>query len=377
MMNRVLRSPEISERPYVISAKVQGTATQSPDTDEEGFQGLDASDDTPEPGIAPEEDEREGDGQEAEESASTDETESPDADSADPKTDAPSGDEDASGSSAPDSEGQASDQVSEERADSESDGDGSTEDQPSDEAGSEGEAPPDGLTPEDGEMMIGLEKVAERDAAAAVSPSEPTEETVEELPAPASEIESIVEARLQEFEERFQQEKEDAYHSGFEDGTNEGMKQGLNQSEDEVARFQELVDTLTGQWKDTLRTNDASVVELAVRVAQKIIDVKIETDDEAVLQAVHECLGYVEDKTKVIIRVNPDDLEAVRRHRNDWLESLESIDHLLIEAEPTVSRGGCVVETPIGDVDAQIEERLERLRLAMLEEINRTDSEEN
>ena len=95
------------------------------------------------------------------------------------------------------------------------------------------------------------------------------------------------------------------------------------------------------------------------------------------LQAVHECLAYVEDKTKVIIRVNPDDLEAVRRHRNDWLESLESIDHLLIEAEPTVARGGCVVETPIGDVDAQIEERLKRLRTALLEEINRTDNNQD
>ena len=53
------------------------------------------------------------------------------------------------------------------------------------------------------------------------------------------------------------------------------------------------------------------------------------------------------------------------------LESLESIDHLLIEAEPTVTQGGCVVDTPIGDVDAQIEERLERLHTALIEEINR------
>ena len=221
-----------------------------------------------------------------------------------------------------------------------------------------------------------VEEVAEREGPGGDTPlptSISNETEVEELPASATEIESIVESRLKEFEERFQQEKEDAYHYGFEDGTNEGMKQGLNQSEEEVVRFQEMVETLSGQWKDTLRTYDTAVTDLAIRIAKKIIDVEIEHNEDAVLQAVHECLAYVEDKSKVIIRVNPDDLEAVRRHRNDWLESLESIDHLLIESEPTVARGGCVVETPIGDVDAQIEERLERLKGALLEEINRTD----
>ena len=198
--------------------------------------------------------------------------------------------------------------------------------------------------------------------------SEDTVETVEDpLPTSASEIEVIVEARLKEFEERFQKEKEDAYHAGFEDGTNEGMKQGLSQSEDEVGRFQTTVDTLTAQWKDTLKTYDTAMTDLAIKIARKIISVEIDQNNDAVLQAVHDCLAYVEDKTKVTIRVNPNDLEAVRRHRNDWLQSLESIDHLLIESEPSVSRGGCIVETPIADVDAQIEERLERLRIVLLE----------
>ena len=241
----------------------------------------------------------------------------------------------------------------------------------------------DELTEEDGEIMIGLEEVAERDAAIAAArgdtPASTDEEDApkEQAPASAREIEAMVEARLKEFEERFQQEKEDAYHSGFEDGTSEGTKHGLSQSEEEIARFQNVVETLSTQWKDTLRTYDTAVIDLSIRIARKIIDVEVEQNQDAILQAVHDCLAYVEDKTKVIIRVNPDDLEAVRRHRNDWLESLESMDHLLIEAEPTVTRGGCVVETPIGDVDAQIEERLERLRNALLEEINRNDDSQD
>ena len=188
-------------------------------------------------------------------------------------------------------------------------------------------------------------------------------------------IEKQVEARLEEFEARFQQEKEDAYHAGFEDGTNEGTKQGLAQSTDEIERFSDLVASLPVQWKDAVKNYDAAVLDLAIHLARRIVGSAAEIDESIILQAVHDCLGYVEDKTKVIIRVNPDDLEAVRRHRNDWLESLESIDHLLIESDPTVTRGGCVVETPIGDVDAQIEERLDRVRNALLEDLRKDTGE--
>lgn len=354
-MNRVLRSPEISEKPYVIPVKSGSTAGEASDAPE--FQGLDlteeasedagrdAREDAEEPGIISETEDAPADEPQAD--GGSEATEEPDAESAEA-------------------------QVDEETH------------APTDGEESEPETPGDAS---DDEMMIGLEEVAERDATAAealgaeasgheaASEGEPGTEPVptDALPAPASEIEQIVEARLKEFEERFQQEKEDAYHAGFEDGTNEGMKQGLARSEEEIARFQEMVDTLSAQWKDTLKTYDAAVADLAIRAARKIVDAEVARDPDVVLQAVHDCLAYVEDKTKVIIRVNPDDLEAVRRHRNDWLESLESIDHLLIEAEPSVTRGGCVVETPIGDVDAQIEERLERLRTALLEEINRDD----
>ena len=48
---------------------------------------------------------------------------------------------------------------------------------------------------------------------------------------------------------------------------------------------------------------------------------------------------------------------------------LMGLEQLLIEGDEAISRGGCIVETPKGDVDGQIEERLEMLRSALAEAI--------
>lgn len=199
--------------------------------------------------------------------------------------------------------------------------------------------------------------------------SQPEEET-NKIPAlSALEIETMVEERIKNFEERFQREKEEAYRAGFEDGRPEGLIEGKTHSQSEIERFQSIIKNLEAQWKDLLKNADLSLSELALAVAEKIIGSAVEVRKEPIKQAVGECLSYLQDKSRVIIKVHPDDLEVVRNHRNDWLESLEGIQQLIVESDSTIALGGCIVETPIGDVDAQIEERLERLRLALIEEI--------
>ena len=40
--------------------------------------------------------------------------------------------------------------------------------------------------------------------------------------------------------------------------------------------------------------------------------------------------------------------------------SLGGMDHCVVEAERRVGRGGCIVRTPVGDIDARVETKLER-----------------
>ena len=205
----------------------------------------------------------------------------------------------------------------------------------------------------------------------ALEASEEGREPVEEAQPFALEVETLVEERLKEFEERFQPEKDEAYKSGFEDGRSKGLKEGQDQSQEEIDRFKSVLEDLGAQWKTRYKDSDQSLVDLVLAISRKIIGEAVEVREEPILEAVRECLDHLQDKSQVVIKVHPDNLETIRQHRNDWLQALEGIQELIIESDGDISPGGCIVETPKGDVDAQIEERIERLKTVLIDEIRR------
>ena len=210
---------------------------------------------------------------------------------------------------------------------------------------------------------------------------------------PEVDVEALVEERLQEAEARFQQEKEEAVQASFEegraqgaaeghaqgmeegraqgdqDGYARGLTEGLAQSNGEIEHFQALLIAFGEKWGDLFKTADRDMTELAMAIARNVVGGLVDGNETIVLDAVQDCLTHVQDRARVVIRVNPDDLAVVRNHREEWQQAFEQIESLMIEADETIGQGGCMVETPAGDIDAQIESRLDKLRTALMEAV--------
>ncbi len=80
----------------------------------------------------------------------------------------------------------------------------------------------------------------------------------------------------------------------------------------------------------------------------------IAVDPELVLEAVRGALRGIVERERVTVLVHPEDLEMVRDAMDDVRASLGGIEHCEVQAERRVSRGGAVVRTPEGDVDARV-----------------------
>jgi len=99
-------------------------------------------------------------------------------------------------------------------------------------------------------------------------------------------------------------------------------------------------------------------VELALRIAEKVLGGELEARPELVLDVVRGALRRLTEPLPATLLVNPEDAELVRDSIDEF--SIEHGSDLTVREERRVERGGCVVRTQAGEIDAQITAQLER-----------------
>jgi len=116
---------------------------------------------------------------------------------------------------------------------------------------------------------------------------------------------------------------------------------------------------------------ERAAVDLALSVAEQAVGAAIAADPELVLEAVRGALRRLVERERVIVLVHPEDLDVVRAGLAPLAAELGGVEHWEAQAERRVSRGGAVVRTADGEVDASIQAKLERAREVLDDELGR------
>ena len=119
---------------------------------------------------------------------------------------------------------------------------------------------------------------------------------------------------------------------------------------------------------------ERSAVELALRIAEQAVRAAVDADPERVLDAVRGALRALVERERVLVLVNPEDLEAVRAGLAPMMDELGGVGHWEVQAERRVTRGGAVVRTADGEIDASLETKLARAREVLDDELARRGS---
>jgi flagellar assembly protein FliH len=110
------------------------------------------------------------------------------------------------------------------------------------------------------------------------------------------------------------------------------------------------------------QAKDAAVV-LARRMAEKIVGHAVDLDPTLMGDIVAQGLAASRAKAgTLVVRVHPDDLGAVEAARAHWGSGALVVR---VIADAAVGRYGCVVETPVGRVDARLQAQLDALEKAL------------
>ena len=101
---------------------------------------------------------------------------------------------------------------------------------------------------------------------------------------------------------------------------------------------------------------------LARKMAEKIVGRAIERDPSIMGDIVGQALAASRARGgSVVLRVHPDDLAAVERARSKWSQRMVAAADVRVVGDVSVGRQGCVVETPVGRLDARLQTQLDAL----------------
>ncbi len=156
--------------------------------------------------------------------------------------------------------------------------------------------------------------------------------------------------------------RQSGYQDGYRDGlvALDGFKQSFAaQTTAQIgALLQSLGDELGGLQQDMARTLAIS----ATHLARQIVRAELASRPELVAQVAQEAVDTLLLSARhITLRVHPDDHAFVARGAADVLAARGA--RLL--ADPSMSRGGCVVESDIGVIDASLETRWRRVAASL------------
>jgi flagellar assembly protein FliH len=175
-----------------------------------------------------------------------------------------------------------------------------------------------------------------------------------------AELEASAESRLEAAER-------EASKKGREEGREEGYKEGVAEAERLIGRLHVILDRAMDKRAEILQETEAQVVELVLLVAKKVVKVISENQKSVVIQNISQALRKLKTKSDVIVRVNLSDLQLASDHVKDFIQMTENAKKMQIVEDSTVDRGGCVIETDFGEIDARISSQLSELEERILD----------
>ncbi|WP_294427956.1 flagellar assembly protein FliH [uncultured Treponema sp.] len=161
--------------------------------------------------------------------------------------------------------------------------------------------------------------------------------------------------------------KKNGYDEGYTKGREEGYSEGQGEVERLVERTHKILEAVMARREEILNETEQQIVELVILMTRKVVKIISENQKSVIMANVLQALKKVKARGNVTVRVNMADVKLTTEHIQDFIKQIENVQGITVIEDSTVDKGGCVVETDFGAIDARIQNQLSELESAILE----------
>jgi flagellar assembly protein FliH len=166
-----------------------------------------------------------------------------------------------------------------------------------------------------------------------------------------------------ETEKKLKAAQSDAYEKGFADGR--AMEQ--RELSEAVKAAVSLILELEHIRREMLERMEVRILDLAFSIAAKIIHREVRTNPDVVAGVLKAAIRHLTDRDGIRIHVNPKDYEYLLNLNAEALKEIEGLRSAVFVRDEGIKRGGTLIETAFGEVDARLEEQLSEIGKAFVQ----------
>jgi len=170
------------------------------------------------------------------------------------------------------------------------------------------------------------------------------------------------------------------YDKGFEAGKRSAIKILENEFKKKlssgVREMSNLIEAIKNEFDEYKLQYDKYIISLSISIAEKIIKREVIIHEDTIIMQIKDAINKVLGVENITIHLNPKDEELLRAHKNEIMNKFDSIKEFHIHANDKIERGGCKIESHLGNVDARIMTQLKIIEEALLENINISKKDE-
>ena len=174
-----------------------------------------------------------------------------------------------------------------------------------------------------------------------------------------SEAKKLIEETKLYSQSAFAQAETDGFNKGRESGFEEGKKEMTNL----ILQAKDVLNQAIRERELLIRSIEPEMAKLSVRIAEKIMRYQIDIDQGAVVNMISSALDTLKQREEIVIKVNQEDYYYAKEKKSVFASMVEGLKKLDVVVDSGVDRGGCIIETDLGNIDARISTQIHTLEL--------------
>ena len=163
--------------------------------------------------------------------------------------------------------------------------------------------------------------------------------------------------------------REHARAEGHAEGYAAGRAEAVEQTTPAVQALAEALVQAQAERDRVADEVERAAVALGLQLAEKALTTALSVQPERVVDMVRGALRCLVDRERVTIQVHPSDLEIVREAVDSLVRQLGGIDHIEVQEERRVPRGGAIVRSTAAEIDARVQTKLDKAREILMAEL--------